>query len=444
MIYVLLILILVLYLYFGLSHKREYFIRYSKENDNSKANGIDFSNYNVYYEKIVSGDKLTGSFNVGGEMITFNNEGAPNKNMTLEQLKKTAESLGDRCVGFVFINSVQDNEKTYSIFLKSVTELLSDPLSLEKNLTEEQKQSYKNELMNYRGIASFIKKFTNRKDEQNIPDFKDVRALFSRNECAIIDGGKNDIIQFKGTLDECKTKCASYNNCQVFNRGKDINDSQSAECILKNTYQNKEGLCLPDNKYVSYSRGGQIKYEILEIKERERIERERIEKERREREERERKERERIERERREREERERRERQERERREREEREKREREERERNERERNMVVYNGNTYKTLSDWDKNSNNHECQQNWITIPNGWRLAPNNQDSITVIQSKNWSTSVLAIEDGHFWYVGRYRQYGRWHPGGSHHYVHRSGNQMRVSVCHGGILLIKDK
>ena len=38
--------------------KQENFIRYSKENDNSKANGIDFSNYNVYYEKIVSGDKL--------------------------------------------------------------------------------------------------------------------------------------------------------------------------------------------------------------------------------------------------------------------------------------------------------------------------------------------------------------------------------------------------
>jgi hypothetical protein len=230
----------------------------------------------------------------------------------------------------------------------------------------------------------------------------------------------------------------------VFNRGKDINDSQSAECILKKTYQNKEGICVLDNKYVSYSRGGQIKYEIWEIKERERIERERIEKERREREERERKERERIERERREREERERRERQERERREREEREKREREERERNERERNMVVYNGNTYKTLSDWDKNGNSHECQQNWITIPNGWRLAPNTQDSINVIRSKNWSTSVLAIEEGHFWYVNRYANYGRWHPGHSHHYLHRSGNQMKVSICHAGILLIKDK
>jgi len=444
MIYVLLILILVLYLYFGLSQKREYFIRYSKENHNSKANGIDFSNYNVYYEKMVKGDPLTGSFNVGGEMITFSREGVPNKYMTLAQLKNTAESIGDRCVGFIFNNSVKDNEKTFSIFLKSVTELLSDPLSLEKNLNDEEKKSYKNELINYKGVASFIKKFTNRKKEQNIPEFNDVRTLFSRNECAIMDDGKKDIIQFKGTLDECKTKCASYKDCQVFNRVKDIKDTQSAECILKKTYQNKEGLCVPDNKYVSYSRGGQIEYEIAEIKERERIERERIEKERREREERERKERERIQRERREREERERRERQERERREREERERREREERERIERERNIVVYNGNIYKTLSDWDKNGGGHDCQTRWIAIPNGWRIAPHTQDSINVIKSKNWNTSVLFVEDGACYYVHRYSNWGQWFPGHSHKYIHRSGNSYNVTVCHAGILLIKNK
>ena len=446
MIYVLSILVLIIYLYFGLFHKREHFIKYNRENDYSKANGIDFSNYNVYYEKIVNGDKLTGSYNVGSETITFDSSGTPSKLMTLEQIKNTAESLGDRCVGFVFVNNKLDNEKTNSIFLKSVTELLSDPISLQKNLSDEETKYYKNELTNYPKNTSFIKKFTNRVKEKNIPELKDSRQLFSKNECAIIDNGNNDIIQFKGTLDECKTKCASYNDCQVFNREKNAFDTNSSECILKKTYQNKVGVCVPDSKYVSYSRGGQIKYEILEIKEKERIEKERIEKERREREERERKERERIERERREREERERREQEERERQVREERERREKEERDRAERERNMVVYNGNIYKTLADWDKNDTNVVCQnagwgyQTYMEIPNGWRIADDNQDSRQVIRSKPWKTHVLVLSNGNSYGTSGFTD-GSFYSSGM---LLRSGNSYSQNVCHGGILLIKNK
>jgi hypothetical protein len=443
--YVLLILILLLYLYFGLSHKRENFIIYYKENADSKPVGVDFSNYNIYYEKIVNGPKLTGSYTVNNENITFDNNGAPSKLMNLEQLKKTAETLGDECVGFIVLGDDSGgSQKRNSVFLKSVTELLSDPLSLETNLEPDQKSSYKNELSNYPKNTSFIKKFSKRVREQNIPDLKDGRTLFSKTECAIIDDGKNDILNFKGTLAECKTKCASYAECQGFNRGIDVADNNTNECILKKTYQNKEGVCNTSNKYISYSRGGQIQYEIWEIKERERIERERIEKERREKEERERKERERIEKERREREERERKEREERERREREEREKREKEERDRNERERNMVVYNGNTYKTLADWDKNNNGLACQNYWIAIPDGWSIAPDNQDSIQVIKSKSFNTGVLAVKGGNFWYAGQWANYGQWYPGGSSPYLENSGNYWRSGICNGGILLIKNK
>jgi hypothetical protein len=399
MIYVLLILILLLYLYFGLSHKRENFIIYYKENADSKPVGVDFSNYNIYYEKIVSGAKLTGSFTVNGENITFDNNGAPSKLMNLEQLKKTAETLGDECVGFILLSdNASDSQKRSSVFLKSVTELLSDPLSLEKNLEPDQKSSYKNELSNYPKNTSFIKKFSKRVREQNIPDLKDGRSLFSKNNCAIIDDGKNDILNFKGTLAECKTKCASYAECQGFNRGIDVDDNNNNECILKKTYQHKLGACIANDKYISYSRGGQIQYEIWEIKERERIERERIEKERREKEERERKERERIEKERREREERERREREERERKEREEREKREKEARDKAERERNVVYYNGNYYKTIDGWDKNSNNISCLTQYRNVPDGWKIADNNNDSTYVISHYGWNTHAIAVSD----------------------------------------------
>jgi hypothetical protein len=253
-------------------------------------------------------------------------------------------------------------------------------------------------------------------------------------------------MQFKGTLDECKTKCGSINDCQVFNREKNALDNNSSECILKKTYQNKEGVCVPDSKYVSYSRGGQIKFEIVEKEEKERIERERIERERIEREERERKERERIERERREREERERREREEIERREREERERREREERERNERERNMIVYNGNTYKTLADWDKNDYNVTCQnsgwsgqQSWIQIPKGWCIAPDNQDSIQAIKSKPWKTHVLVLANGNSYWTATVGA-SFWNSA----QIRTSEGNYMPGNCHLGIFLIKKR
>ena len=62
---------------------------------------------------------------------------------------------------------------------------------------------------------------------------KDARSLFSKNDCKIIDDSKNDIINYKGTLDECKVKCASYADCNGFNRGKDVFHINNAECILK-------------------------------------------------------------------------------------------------------------------------------------------------------------------------------------------------------------------
>ena len=412
--YVLLILILLLYLYFGLSHKRENFIIYYKENADSKPVGVDFSNYNIYYEKIVNGPKLTGSYTVNNENITFDNNGAPSKLMNLEQLKKTAETLGDECVGFIVLGDDSGgSQKRNSVFLKSVTELLSDPLSLETNLEPDQKSSYKNELSNYPKNTSFIKKFSKRVREQNIPDLKDGRTLFSKTECAIIDDGKNDILNFKGTLAECKTKCASYAECQGFNRGIDVADNNTNECILKKTYQNKEGVCNTSNKYISYSRGGQIQYEIWEIKERERIERERIEKERREKEERERKERERIEKERREREERERKEREERERKEREEREKREKEERDKMAKERQFYKNWVNMYKSSSTllfrasshgWDPNTFHSYCDNRGPTITvaylsDGRIVGGYNYNSW---QLSNWSyvssTNTLLFDD----------------------------------------------
>ena len=109
MIYLLFLLIFIIYLYFGLIKRKENFIIYN--NDNAKDIGIDFSNYNVFYEKKVFGEPLNGSFNVGGEIITFNSC-IPTKLMTIEQLKKTAEILGNDCAGFFIKYSDSDASKS--------------------------------------------------------------------------------------------------------------------------------------------------------------------------------------------------------------------------------------------------------------------------------------------------------------------------------------------
>ena len=111
------------------------------------------------------------------------------------------------------------------------------------------------------------------------------------------------------------------------------------------------------------------------------------------------------------------------------------------------MVVYNNNTYKTLSDWDKNDYNVTCQnsgysgqRSYIDLPNGWSIAPDNQDSIRVIKSKPWKTHVLVVSNGNGYWTATYPQGDLW----SRNLLNQSGNSFMPGNCHLGILLIKNK
>jgi hypothetical protein len=110
-------------------------------------------------------------------------------------------------------------------------------------------------------------------------------------------------------------------------------------------------------------------------------------------------------------------------------------------------VVYNGNTYTTLSGWNKTDGNVTCQnqhypgqQGFIPIPPGWRIADDNRDSIEVIKNNNWKTHVLVVSNGNSYGTATYTRGQPW----SSNMLRQNGNTYMPGSCHLGILLIKNR
>ena len=69
--------------------------------------------------------------------------------------------------------------------------------------------------------------------------------------------------------------------------------------------------------------------------------------------------------------------------------------------------MYNGNYYSTLTDVPayyaacSSPGGCLCQGigTYLSVPNGWMIAPDNADSIAVAASHYWSTSCLALASG---------------------------------------------
>lgn len=104
-------------------------------------------------------------------------------------------------------------------------------------------------------------------------------------------------------------------------------------------------------------------------------------------------------------------------------------------------VVYNGNTYSTLSGVAVDSStDNACQSGYIAIPSGWSLAPNNAASIAVIAAHQWSTCAMVTADGTtYWTANNGPTPGSLLRIGG--YV-QSGNTYAVSQCYLEILIIK--
>ena len=57
-------------------------------------------------------------------------------------------------------------------------------------------------------------------------------------------------------------------------------------------------------------------------------------------------------------------------------------------------MYYNGYYYSTLGDVDIFGYSFSCQDNKISLPSGWTIAPDDADSQQVIVSYPWSTNYL--------------------------------------------------
>ena len=74
-------------------------------------------------------------------------------------------------------------------------------------------------------------------------------------------------------------------------------------------------------------------------------------------------------------------------------------------------VVYNGAAYRTLDDappegLEDGAPNWGCQgtSNYLPLPAGYVLAPNDADSRAVVLAHRWSTSAVVLADGDSWWT----------------------------------------
>jgi hypothetical protein len=63
-----------------------------------------------------------------------------------------------------------------------------------------------------------------------------------------------------------------------------------------------------------------------------------------------------------------------------------------------NVLFFNGNYYSTLADVSVVTAQSTCQDYSIGLPSGWIVAPDNDDSYTVIYSNPWSTDLVLTSN----------------------------------------------
>lgn len=106
------------------------------------------------------------------------------------------------------------------------------------------------------------------------------------------------------------------------------------------------------------------------------------------------------------------------------------------------VLSYNGNLYRALSEnWAYDSKSMSCQTDFLNIPDGWTIAPNNDDSKYVISNYTWTTAVMVVRDGMaYWTNLRGDKQLRFYNSGM--LSNTFNMKYKPNVCNGGILLVK--
>jgi hypothetical protein len=105
-----------------------------------QLSGIDLSNYNLHYGKIVKGKKLTGQHSANGVSVNLSNDGYPlGQTLTLEQAKRLCDGLGKQCAGFYTQVKTKNNIVSYTYFISELEIGFEDPDTYSKKIVGDDK-----------------------------------------------------------------------------------------------------------------------------------------------------------------------------------------------------------------------------------------------------------------------------------------------------------------
>jgi hypothetical protein len=108
------------------------------------------------------------------------------------------------------------------------------------------------------------------------------------------------------------------------------------------------------------------------------------------------------------------------------------------------IVFHNNKLYRSLSEnWEYDGTAMVCQTDYLSLPTGWIIAPNDDDSKYIISNYRWSTAVMVVNDGASYWTNLWgdRQL-RLYSNGMLSNI--SNTRYKPNVCNGGILIIKNK
>jgi len=105
-----------------------------------------------------------------------------------------------------------------------------------------------------------------------------------------------------------------------------------------------------------------------------------------------------------------------------------------------NTLQYNNKIYSTLADVTISSTTSLCQSDWISMPSGWAIAPDNTDTVALSTLYPWSTDVLTVSSGVGYRTTNFPPAGQAFGDSQSKYV-QSGNQYKCPWCNYQILVI---
>lgn len=230
---------------------------------------IDFSNYETYYEREIKGRPLNGKITAGNMILTLNkgriadtvkissDDGISQKEvpkrLTLSKVKSICDELGTNCAGFTIMTpTISDPDNNDTIFYAAIDQNSSDIYSLDYdfrdkgNLSQNSQAKY---LKNNKGAMSYIKK-NPEYVEKPIVKLDLGTAKFTKLPCYVKQNEHLMYTNMKGTLEQCKTRCASLSNpdCIGFVRNNKEGLESSAACVFhKGTNINYEKSMISKN-----------------------------------------------------------------------------------------------------------------------------------------------------------------------------------------------------